>query len=102
MLVQALEHRPHGDDLGDDAEDRADGKHRRKPTATGMPMPMMNSEPSTPPSIPSVPAVKLEHARGGEHHVIGDTDQCVDAADRHPGQDDRFDHRLKRCSREPD
>ena len=60
MLVQALEHRPHGDDLGDDAEYRAAGQcTSRKPTASGMPMRAMNSEPSTPPSIPSVPAVKL-------------------------------------------
>ena len=59
MLVQALEHRPHGDDLGDDAEHRAAGQRKQKPAATGMPMRAMNSEPSTPPSIPSVPAVKL-------------------------------------------
>ena len=30
MLVQALEHRPHGDDLRDDAENRAGGKYERK------------------------------------------------------------------------
>ena len=31
----------------------------RKPTAIGMPIRRMNSEPSMPPAIPSVPAVKL-------------------------------------------
>ena len=60
MLVQALEHRPHGDDLGDDAEHRAAGQCQEKADGqTGMPIRRMNSEPSTPPSIPSVPAVKL-------------------------------------------
>ena len=44
---------------------------------------------------------EAEHARGGEHHVISDADQCVDAADRHSGQDDRLNHRITRCSREP-
>jgi hypothetical protein len=59
MLFQALEHRPHGDDLGDDAEENAAASARRKPAATGRPKRPMNSEPSTPPSMPSVPAVKL-------------------------------------------
>ena len=60
MLVQALEHRPHGDDLGDDAEHRAAGQCEEKADQPpACPSAAMNSEPSTPPSIPSVPAVKL-------------------------------------------
>ena len=59
MLVEALEHRPHGNDLGDDAEHRAAGQREEEADSTGMPIRAMNSEPSTPPSIPSVPAVKL-------------------------------------------
>ena len=31
----------------------------RKPTKTGMPILLMNNAPNTPPSMPTIPAVKL-------------------------------------------
>src|SRR5262249_3877512 len=41
----------------------------RNPIATGRPMRAMNSEPNTPPSIPSVPAVKLK-TREAENNTL--------------------------------
>jgi hypothetical protein len=41
----------------------------KKPSTTGIPMWAMNSEPRTPPSIPSVPAVK-ENTREAENITL--------------------------------
>ena len=47
-------------DLGDHAEHGAAGQHHaRSPAPALMPILWMKSAPSTPPSIPSMPAVKL-------------------------------------------
>ena len=102
MLVQALEHRPHGDDLGDDAEHRAAGQCEEKADSHRQAHPGDEQRAQHAAEHPERASGEAEHARGGEHHIIGDGDQCVDAADRQPRRDDRFDHRLKRRSREPD
>ena len=59
VLVEAFQHRPHRDEFGDDAEQRAAGSVSTSATGQGSPSRSMKSEPKTPPSIPSCPAVKL-------------------------------------------
>ena len=59
MLVEAFQHRPHRDDLGDDAEQGAAGERQDEAQRHRHAHAQMNSEPRMPPSIPRVPAVKL-------------------------------------------
>jgi hypothetical protein len=92
MLVQAFEHRPHRDDLGDDAERRAPGQCKQE--ARGHRHAHAGDEQRAEHAAEHSERARgeAEHARGGEHHVVGDADQGIDAADRHPGRDDRSDH----------
>ncbi len=96
VLVEAFQHWPHRHDFGDDAEQRAacerqdEAERNRHARAKDE----QRAEHAT--NHPEGASRKAEHPRGREHHVIGDADQRVDAADRHSGRDDRFDHRLKR------
>ena len=84
MLVQALEHRPHRDDLGDDAEQRAAGQCQEKADRDRHAHPQDEQRAEHAADHPERASGEAEHPRGGEHHVIGDGDQRVDAADRQP------------------
>ncbi len=81
MLLDALQHRPHGQDLGDEAEHGAAAPApARTPARRSCPILWMKSAPSTPPSIPSMPAVKLNTRDAENITLYGDADQRVDAA----------------------
>ena len=59
MLVEAFQHRADCDKLGYDADQRRAGERASSSRGPGSPRRSANSEPNTPPTMPSWPAVKL-------------------------------------------
>jgi hypothetical protein len=93
VLIQALQDRPHRHDLGDDAEhgsrsergDEADDdRHAQAVDEQGTEHATQHAHRAR---------RETEHARGGEHDVVGDADQCVDSPQCQAVGDDRLQHR---------
>jgi hypothetical protein len=82
MLVQAFKNRPDRDDFGDDAENCARAKRKQKTQRDGDAHMSDEQRAQYPTQHPKRARGKAEHARGREHHVISDADQCIDATDR--------------------
>jgi hypothetical protein len=92
-IAVALQHRPHRNDFSDEAEHGAADEDQDKADGERQSHSCNEQRTQHAAEHPERAGRKAEHARGGVHHIIGDADQCVDAADGEPGEDDRLDHR---------
>jgi hypothetical protein len=95
MLLDALQHRPHGQDLGDEAEHGPAGEHEDEPQHR-VQAPVLDEERAQHAAQHSQHAGgEAEYTRRREHHVVGDADQRIDRSYRKTVGDDGSEHRLR-------
>jgi hypothetical protein len=70
MLVQTLENRPHGQNLGDDPEQGAGGKGEKEARRHWHTQPVDEQRTEHAPEYADGACGEAEHARGGEHDIL--------------------------------
>ena len=95
VLLEALQHRPHRHELGDDADDGASRQRQNEGGQKRHAEAQREQRPENPAEHAELARREAHHPRGGEHHVVGDADERVDRAHREPRGDDRGEHRLR-------
>ncbi len=95
MLVEALEHRPHRDELGDHPDDRAPKQRQKESDQDRQAHLQHEHRAEHAAEHGELAGGETHHPRGREHGVVGDADERVDRASRKTSCENRGEHLMR-------